>query len=388
MVLLKTPREEKSKAILLGITELYLLHGKPIGSNTLKENGFNHISSATIRNYFAKLEAQGFLTQQHTSGGRIPTPLAYKFYASYHIETTATNIQDVKILKKALHQDTKEIARYLEQASELLSQITQSAVFLSSPRFDQDHIVEIKLVKIDNDRYLCVFITDFGLIQTEVLYAKKNLSRFSLKRIEHYFHFRMTGMDPPQLNQEEEETALAFYREILLRYVINDSNFSKEDIYKTGFSKLLQFSEFQDTTVLATGISLFENTSYIRKLLQECMNAKDLRFWIGNDLEKGGAYISVIAFPYFIHSKPVGSVALLVPIRTSYPKLFGLLRTFSSILSQTLTRNLYKYKITYRKPQSKQIDLKKSDLLYLSQSDHLLLEDQSLRRTHGKAKSR
>ena len=388
MTLQKTPKEEKTKAILLGIIELYLLYGKPIGSNTLKENGFDHISSATIRNYFAKLESQGFLTQQHTSGGRIPTSLAYKFYASYYRHATTAHIQDVKILKKTLNQDTKEIARYLEQASELLSQVTQSAIFLSFPRFDQDHIVKIKLVKIDHHRYLCVFITDFGLIQTEILYAGKNLSHLSLKRLEHYFHFRMTGIDPPKLSKEEEDIALDFYREILLRYIVNYSNFSQEDIYKTGFSKLLQFPEFQDTTVLATGFSLFEDISYMRKLLQECISAKDLCFWIGNDLEKGGTHASVIAFPYFIHRKSVGAIALLGPMRMPYPKFFGLLRTFSSILSETLTRNLYKYKITYRKPQTKQIDLKKSDLLYLSQSDHLLLEDQSLRRIHGQAKSK
>jgi len=62
----KATREHK---VLLGLVELYLKTGKPIGSNTLKEHGFEDLSSATIRNYFAKLEEQGFLKQPHSSGG-------------------------------------------------------------------------------------------------------------------------------------------------------------------------------------------------------------------------------------------------------------------------------------------------------------------------------
>ena len=118
MVPKRTQREEREKTVLLGLVELHLLTGKPIGSNTLKENGFEQISAATIRNYFAKLEAQGFLQQQHTSGGRIPTALAYKFYAAHHINASDIAPKDIEILKKQLNQDTRKIARYLQHASE------------------------------------------------------------------------------------------------------------------------------------------------------------------------------------------------------------------------------------------------------------------------------
>lgn len=73
-------KQEKESQVLVGLIELFIKNGKPIGSNTLKESSFEHLSSATIRNYFFKLEEQGFLSQQHSSGGRVPTDLAYKFY--------------------------------------------------------------------------------------------------------------------------------------------------------------------------------------------------------------------------------------------------------------------------------------------------------------------
>lgn len=357
----KKQRAERERAVLIGLVELYLLTGKPVGSNTLKENGFEDISSATIRNYFAKLEKDGFLKQEHSSAGRVPTAEAFKLYANFHINSEEIDPKEFELLKKELDQDTREIAGYLQKASELLSRVTQGATFLSSPRFDQDLIVDIKVMRIDSKRCLAVVVTDFGLVHTEILYTPKRLSSFTLKRIEAYFNFRLTGLDRPQLNSEEEELGAGFYNELMMRHIVGYSNFSQADVYKTGFSKLIRFPEFRDASVLATGLSIFENTAFMRTLLGQCTKEGRLKIWIGDDLNHPSASTvqsSIIAIPYSIHGKVEGAIALLGPIRMPYPKLFGIMRAFSLILSEVLTRNLYKYKITYRQPDSKQVELK------------------------------
>lgn len=368
MVPKKKQRTEREEEVLLGLVDLFLLSGKPVGSNTLKDHGFDHISSATIRNYFSKLENAGFLKQQHSSGGRVPTSAAYKFYANHHTHAKQIDPKDLDLLKKELNQDSREIARYLQNAAEFLSTLTQGAVFLSSPRFDQDRIIDIKVVGIDSKRCLIALITDFGLIHTETLYTPQKLSSFSLKRLEAYFYFRLTGIDRPKLNSQEEKIASTFYNEILMRYIVGYSNFSAEDIYKTGFSKLIHFPEFQNAAVLATGLSIFENTSFMRTLLNECVQDRNLKIWIGDDLKHPSASTaqsSVLAIPYFIHGKAVGAIALLGPIRMPYPKLFGILKTFSEILSEVMTRNLYKYKITYRQPEISQLETQNESLKLL-----------------------
>ena len=370
-------KKEREKDVLLGLVDLYLLTGKPIGSNTLKTSKFESISSATIRNYFSNLEKQGFLHQHHSSGGRIPSLLAYRLYADHHADKKEIHSQDLDKLKKALNQDTREIAAYLQHASEVLSELTQGAVFLSSPRFDQDLIIEVKLLNIDEKRCLCVLITDFGLVHTEILYTPKKLGRFSIKRIEGYFRFRMTGLDRPKLSKVEEEIAAEFYKEILLRHIVNHSNFSSEDIYKTGFSKLLAYPEFRDATTLANGLSLFENTTYMKKLLNNCTQTGKLQFWIGNAPEEnqgGLTHSSVIAIPYSIRGKPVGALALLTPLRSPYPKLFGIMQACSTLLSEVLTRNLYKYKITYRQASDKQISHSTNIRTPFDPQNHLRIE--------------
>lgn len=369
----KPSKQEREHKVLLGLIEYYLQTGKPVGSNTLKEAGFEDLSSATIRNYFAKLEEEGYLTQQHISGGRIPTDRAYRAYAQEFVDSD-TPLQDARF-EDFRNAETREIAGYLQQAAESLSSLTESAIFLSAPRFDHDMIVGLKLVPIDHARCLCVIITDFGVIQTETLQTDKKLTAFAVKRLESYFHWRLTGNDKPEhLNEEEEKLAQEFYNELMVRYIVGYAHYHIEDVFRTGFSRLLSHPEFRDPLALASTLSLFENAHSMRLLLKECRSMNRLKFWIGDDLKNfchEAPNCSILAIPYYINQQAAGAVGLLGPSRMAYKDLFAILRVFSESISSALTRNIYKFKISFRQPQQH------DSYLQLEGPRLMLLEDKS-----------
>lgn len=380
LIVKRSDKHDRERKVLLGLIEHYLKSGKPVGSNTLKESGFEDLSSATIRNYFANLEKEGYLTQQHSSGGRIPTAKAFRLYAHENVEV---QVALPPATEKALHtlreKETREIAAYLQNGAETLSSLTQLAVFLSAPRFDRDFIIDLKLVGIDHTRCLCIIITNFGVIETEVLPIENKLSAFAIKRIENYFHWRLTGYNQPKnLNEEEEQLASKLYNEVMLRYIVSYSNFSDEEIYRTGFSKLLTYPEFQDPNVLANSLTLFENIHSMRLLLKECNKTNQLKFWIGEDLATYSTESPdcvVIAIPYYVNRQPVGAIGILGPVRINYRSLFSLMREFSESISAALTRNIYKFKISFRQPQPGTLDMQMEKQRMLSHSRLILLED-------------
>ncbi len=374
-------KQDRERKVLLGLVEYYIQTGKPVGSNTLKEAGFGDLSSATIRNYFANLEETGYLTQSHSSGGRIPTYLAYRTYAETYLEQDPLDLKGDQF-QSLCQFESREIAFFLQEAAELLSKMSQCAVFLSAPRFDHDFVIDIKLVGLDAFRCLCVLITDFGVVQTEILRLPEKLSSFAIKRIESYFHWRLTGIGQPEnLEPQEEVIGQAFYNELMLRYIVGYSNFIDEDIYRTGFSHLLTYSDFHDTRLLATGLSLFENVQSMRLLLKECMALDRLKFWIGDDLNHYApqSNCSILAIPYYINHTAVGAVGLLGPARLPYRLLFSILRLFSEGVSETLTRNIYKFKISFRQPETGKLYLQKEEYRLIGQSRLILLEDKRTR---------
>lgn len=356
-------KQEKESQVLVGLIELFIKNGKPIGSNTLKESGFEHLSSATIRNYFFKLEEQGFLSQQHASGGRIPTDLAYKFYIEQPTEKPPLSKQRKKEIEKEFSYQDKQIITYFNKVIEKLSDETGCAALISTPRFDQDFISDVKLLSLDPSRILCILITSFGMVNTQILYLPSKVSSFSLKRIETYFTFKRTSLDMPTLDAEEQLLADHLYSEILLRQIVGHATFTKDDLYKTGFTKLLHYEELQDTGALANTLSLFENPILMQKLCQETTSQSEIKTWIGEDLASyhlGCKDCSILMVPYKIRDKNVGAIGLLGPKRIPYKFLFEILKGVSKVVSDTLTSLLFKYQMSYRLPQTSGIDFKEN----------------------------
>ncbi len=357
----KPSKDQRERLILFGLVELYLQTGKPIGSNTLKENGFDALSSATIRNYFTKLEEEGYVLQQHSSGGRIPSALAFKAYAEAHLELPLLSPEAKQNIEKQLYQETHEVAAFLHRAAKIISDLTQCAVFLSAPRFDQDFILSMKLVAIDETRLLCVIITNFGMVHSEMLYIDQKRSPTALKGVEAYLQYRLTGIEKPKLSTEEEATACSLYKELLLRHIVSYTHFSAEDLSQAGFSKLLSYPDFNEAAALAGGLSLFEDQQMLRQLLKHTCEREKLSCWIGEDIKRlnpDAAQCSILTVPYRIHQSICGAIGILGPNRIPYRELFGQLEQIAHTLSQSLTKSLYKFKITYRtaKPTDLQID--------------------------------
>lgn len=361
----KSGKTERERKVLLGLVDYYIQTGKPVGSNVLKDVGFGDLSSATIRNYFSHLEEKGYLAQQHSSGGRIPTDNAFRLYANEYESEPITDKQNFNFFD---HNETRAVATVLQQAAEELAAVAKTAVFLAAPRFEQDFIINIKLVIIDTNRCLCLLITDFGEIKTEMLYTKQKLGSIASKRLETYFNWRLTNQNKPaNLSNNEEELGQKLYSELLVRYIVGYSQFNEEEVYRTGFSSLLSYPEFQDPSTLASSLALFENTHGIRLMLKECSKFDKLKFWVGRDLATYSADANLecaaIAIPYYVNNQPVGSVGLFGPIRMPYRMLFRILRQFSDQISQILTHSLYKFKITLRQPKAGSLDNKQPHLL-------------------------
>ena len=379
----------RERKVLLGLVDLYIRTGKPIGSNTLKEEAFSDLSAATLRNYFAHLEEEGFLQQQHSSGGRIPTNQAFRLYANEWCSAPPSPSSREELASLA-STDTREVAYFLQHAAEQLAEKTHSAVFLSAPRFDQDFILSIKLIAIDPSRCLAALVTDFGEIRTEILYSNKKLTAFEIKRLESYFNWRLSGKNKPEtLSKEEEELAQSLYSELMVRFIVKYAHFGDEEIHRTGFSRLLAYSEYRDAELLANTLSFFENTHGMRLLLKECMKHNRLSFWIGEELSGTAgadhADSAVIAFPYCVNQHPVGAVGILGPVRMPYRTLFEMIQQFSENVTNALTKNLYKFKITLKQPREfiqrefmqreSVIDVKQRDLKLIGETQKLLLED-------------
>ena len=166
----------------------------------------------------------------------------------------------------------------------------------------------------------------------------------------------------------------------MLRHIVGYTNFSSEDLFQAGFSKLLAYSDFNDAAALASGLALFENKQMLRNLLSQACQTGKMSCWIGEDLlpfspEASGC--SVIAVPYKINQTVCGAFGILGPNRIPYRQLFGQLQHISDCISESLTRSIYKFKISFRSPKPSQLEFKQNHPGSLDQGQTLLLENKN-----------
>ena len=116
---------ERKRKILRAIIENYIETAEPVGSKTIASDPELNVSSATIRNEMADLEALGLLEQPHTSAGRIPSPKGYRVYVNELMDDYRLSVQETRRLNEALHLKMRELDQVIDQAGRVVSQLTQ-----------------------------------------------------------------------------------------------------------------------------------------------------------------------------------------------------------------------------------------------------------------------
>ena len=159
---------ERRQAILELIIDYYIKTGEPLGSKTLCSMLPYTISSATIRNEMALLTNMGFLEQRHTSGGRVPTKAAYRYYVDNIINSNALTAYEMQKIDEVLSINASDPERLLASASELLSQQTGCASFFSTLKDPYDCIQGIELIPAGNNKAMLVMLSLGGKIKSSV----------------------------------------------------------------------------------------------------------------------------------------------------------------------------------------------------------------------------
>ena len=122
---------ERKKRILRAIIESYIQSAEPVGSKAIAASIDMEVSSATIRNEMADLEAMGLLEKPHTSAGRIPSPKGYRLYVNELMEEHKLSLQETQRINQALAMRMRELDRVLDQAGRVVSQLTNYPSFFT-----------------------------------------------------------------------------------------------------------------------------------------------------------------------------------------------------------------------------------------------------------------
>lgn len=353
-------REKKAQEVLFGLLEHYLQNGKPVGSQTLKEAGFGHLSSATIRNYFSYLEKEGLLKQVHSSGGRLPTDAAWRLYVDAHPAMALTQEKALQWGEHFSFVENEPLFQALERCCQKLSDYLQQSCFLIPPSFSHDQPWQIKIWQVSSSRLLSVSISQLGFIRHDSFNISLKKGQ-ELAKIERSIEEKIRNpfsIGKIQLSSCEEETAQTLYNEIMIRHLLDLQKEKKSSIFTTGLSKLVEQSDSDSTKHLLTALHFFESSRVKEKLLA-CSDAhKRACVYIGEETKElffnsdQSTQCSVFVAPLLLGSRSIGVLGALTPKRIDYAEILQYIDYASTTISSYLTRSYYTHQI----PQNIAVD--------------------------------
>ncbi|BBZ54977.1 heat-inducible transcriptional repressor HrcA [Mycolicibacterium mucogenicum] len=174
--------DDRRFEVLRAIVADFVSTKEPIGSKTLVERHNLGVSSATVRNDMAVLEAEGYITQPHTSSGRVPTEKGYREFVD--------RIDDVKPLSSS---ERRAILSFLEsgvdlddvlrRAVRLLAQLTRQVAIVQYPTLSRSTVRHLEVVALTPARLLLVVITDTGRVDQRVVELGDSIGEHELSQL-------------------------------------------------------------------------------------------------------------------------------------------------------------------------------------------------------------
>jgi heat-inducible transcriptional repressor len=338
---------DRKRAILKAIVSDYIQRAEPVGSRTLARRYNLGISPATIRNEMADLDEMGYLEQPHTSAGRIPSYMGYRYFVDSLMETERLSPADEERLTRALQQRLSKIDTVFSQATRVLSEVSQYVSLIMTPIFGQQVFQQLQLVPLDTHYVVVLLVTDTGLVQNRVMEIPPGVSAAELDQIAQVFTKLLRGMPLENLSSSFlQELYSVFSRRnktlqhFLVELVASFGYTGEEKVYLGGTTNILKQPEFSDVEKVRSLLQVLEERDHLCRLLMDTAS-EDIAITIGEEnkciLMKD---CSIVTACYEINGRRVGTIGVLGPTRMDYARVVSVVEYMQKLLSKALAEFL------------------------------------------------
>ncbi len=338
---------DRKKLILKAIIEAHIELGEPVGSKYLMQNKGINYSSATIRNEMAELEDMGYLEQPHTSAGRVPSELGYRFYVDSLIEGYDLTAKEIGELKSSLTQKQQELDHILNTAMELASSMTNYTALAVKPRLRGFTVKKFSLVAVDEFSFVLVMVTSTGEVKTRNLRSDREVPPEQMAKMTELLNSHLVGIRGSEitldvvLEMEREMGAYGFIVSPIAKSVHEAvSADTGGELMVEGVNRLLSYPEFYDVDRLQDMLSLFENKEDLLDVISDGSKAEEsdeVRVFIGSEnVVKTMDNSTLIFKPIVQAGKTVGAIGIIGPTRMDYSRVIAMINRLTDGISEIM----------------------------------------------------
>ncbi len=329
-----TPRRIE---IFKAIVDEYIKTAEPVGSKMLQTKYKLPYSSATIRNDMQVLEEMGYLEKTHTSSGRIPSTLGYKFYCENLLKNSAIDKKMEVAIRDAFEVSNMNISEAVEHSCRILSEMTNMTTGAIGPDSSAQKLEHLKLFQIDERNAVVVMITNTGHTETKNFRFEEDVPFKDLETCTDILNQHLRGVPIAELPDEMEklkpELAAVVQRHDLLftAFVQAFVRFASENVYFSGKDRMLYQPEFEDISKLKQLMNMLDDSTVWRRIGNDehalVTTARGAELTWYND-------VAIVRSTFRVNDSETGQLMVVGPSRMNYDQVVGMLDYMAQMIEK------------------------------------------------------
>ncbi|MFF4617248.1 heat-inducible transcriptional repressor HrcA [Nonomuraea jabiensis] len=332
--------DDRKLAVLRAIVEDYVSTNEPVGSKALAERHNLKVSPATVRNDMAALEEEGYITQPHTSAGRVPTDKGYRLFVDRLSQVKPLSSAERRAIETFLA-GAVDLDDVVTRTVRLLAQLTRQVAVVQYPTLTRSTVRHVELVPLNDRRVMLVLITNTGRVEQRVIELPEVIEDTRIAHLRAVLNACLDGCglsNVPELVADlpgrlpiEDRPAAATILSVLLETLVERHD---EKIVFAGAANLAG-ADF--ATGLRDVLEALEEQVVLMRLLGETSadtpSALTVRIGSENPYLRG---TSIVATGYGSGDNQLARLGVLGPTRMDYPVTMGAVRAVARYVSQIL----------------------------------------------------
>jgi len=344
-----TPLSQRKQQILRALVEEYIHTATPIASETLVRKYDFNFSSATVRHELAGLEEAHLIYQPHTSAGRVPTDLGYRYFVEHLMQESALSLNEQRLIRHQFYQVQDQLDQWVRLTASVMARLLHSAAVMTTPRATEGRLKHFEVLSVsDLSAHLVLVMTD-GTVKQQRLLLDIPVQQEALSALAASLNELFQNKSAAEVNAlmlQQDFSSEGHLIASTIAHILEQHGDPLGDVfYREGMLNILQQPEYsrmgpeeERNERVRKVIQVLEQNRFLPVVASQLREADGVQVIIGGENEWDEMRdVSLVVARYGREGKIGGLLGVIGPTRMQYGRAIAVVRYMAQVMNELLS---------------------------------------------------
>jgi heat-inducible transcriptional repressor len=345
---------QRKQQILRALVEEYIHTATPVASETLVRKYTLDFSSATVRHELAGLEEANLIYQPHTSAGRVPTDLGYRYFVEHLMQESALSLEEQRLIRHQFYQVQDQLDQWVRLTASVMARLLHSAAVMTSPRASEGRLKHFEVLSVtDLSAHLVLVLTD-GTVKQQRLLLEIPIDQEELSNLALHLNTLFQDKSTAEVNAILLQQDFSLVERLIgttIAHILEQHGDPLGDVfYREGVVNVLEQPEFsrmgpeqERSERMRKVMEVLEQNRFLPVLASQLRESDGVQVIIGGENEWDEMKdVSLVVARYGQEGKIGGLLGVIGPTRMQYGRAIAVVRYMAQVMNE-LIAEVYGY---------------------------------------------